>query len=68
VKTIRDTNCSPEPLYRAVAGYTPVFEYTTQWDRKDDNGAKVPPGDYTAVARFYIIYCPVLKINFKITD
>ena len=68
VRTFRDTNCSPEPLYRAVSGYKPVFEYTAQWDRKDDNGDIVPPGDYTAIARYYILYCPVLKVNFKLTD
>lgn len=67
VKTFRNQNCTPEPLMRrAVVGFKPVFEYTAQWDRKDDAGQPVPPGVYTAVARFYVLYCPVLKVNFTI--
>ncbi len=66
VKTFRNSNCTPEALSRAIAGYTPVYEYTTKWDGKDDSGNAVAAGDYTAVARFYILYCPVLKIDFKI--
>lgn len=67
IKTFRNQNCTPEPLFRsAVVGFKPVFEYTAQWDRKDDAGQPVPPGGYTAVARFYVLYCPVLKVNFTI--
>jgi len=66
VKTIRHENCSPTPLFRSVDGFTPVYNYSYSWDQKDDGGDAVPRGDYTAVARFYILYCPVLKVDFTI--
>lgn len=68
VKTFRNTNCSPTPLSRAVEGYTPVYEYSVVWDRTDNNGQTVPDGKYTAAARFYILYCPVLKLDFRLTN
>ncbi len=66
VKTFRNSDCTPTPLSRAVQGYTPVYEYTTGWDQVGDDMNLVPPGEYTAVARFYILYCPVLKVKFTI--
>jgi hypothetical protein len=66
VRTFQHNNCSPTPLFRRHEGYTPVYDYGALWDQKDDNGNAVPPGEYTAVARFYILYCPVMKLKFTV--
>jgi hypothetical protein len=66
VRTFQHNNCSPTPLFRRHDGYTPVYDYGALWDQKDDNGNPVPPGEYTAVSRFYILYCPVMKLKFTI--
>ncbi len=66
VRTFQDRNCSPAPLFRRTQGYHPVYQYCAGWDRRDDGGNAVPPGKYTAVARYYILYCPVLKVTFEI--
>ena len=66
VKTFRDTNCSPMALFSATDNYTPVFQYVADWDRRDDAGKPVLPGEYYAVARFYILYCPVIKVKFAL--
>lgn len=66
VRTFQNRSCSPTPLYRLHEGYHPVYQYCAEWDRTSDDGATLPPGTYTAVARFYILYCPVLKVNFTI--
>ncbi len=68
VKTFRNTNCSPTSLSRAIDGYTPVYEYSVVWDRTDDTGQTVPIGKYTATARFYILYYPILKLDFQLTN
>lgn len=66
VRTFQNRNCSPTALYKNVSGYKPVYDYTATWDQKDDAGNVVPAGEYTAVSRYYILYCPVLKVKFTI--
>jgi hypothetical protein len=67
VKTFRNTDCTPSSLFSSGSTYKTVFEYNAEWDQRDESGAPAPPGEYTAVARFYILYCPVIKIDFTIT-
>ncbi|OQA88017.1 MAG: hypothetical protein BWY28_01793 [bacterium ADurb.Bin236] len=67
VKTFRNTDCTPSALFSSGSPtYKTVFEYNAEWDQRDETGAPVPPGEYTAVARFYILYCPVIKVEFTI--
>lgn len=66
VRTFQDRNCSPTPLFRRTEGYHPVYQYCAEWDRKDNSSNIAPKGKYTAVARYYILYCPVLKVSFEI--
>ena len=66
VRTFQNRDCSPTALYRTTPGYHPVYQYCTEWDRKNDSGQAMPAGKYTAVARFYILYCPVIKVEFTI--
>ncbi len=67
VKTFRNTNCTPSALFSSGSPtYKTVFEYNAEWDQRDESGAPAPPGEYTAIARFYILYCPVIKVNFTI--
>lgn len=68
VKTIRHENCSPTPLFRQTQGYTPVYSYGFSWNQDGDDGEPAPPGEYTAVARFYVLYCPILKVHFEIVE
>lgn len=71
VKTFRDNGCTPEPIFagagRSVAGFRTEYEYSAEWDLKDNDGNCVPAGKYYAVSRFYITYCPVIKVEFEIT-
>lgn len=66
IRTFQDRNCSPAPLFRAHEGYVPVYDYTAAWDQKDSKGQPVPPGEYTAIVRFYILYCPVIRLKINI--
>ena len=66
VRTFQNRDCSPSALFRSTSGYKPVYQYCADWDRKDDSGNLVPKGKYTAVARYYILYCPVLKVYFEL--
>lgn len=69
VKTIREQGCSTEKLKStAKANYTDVYQYLATWDMKNDSGKTVPAGKYYATARFYILWEPVIRLPFTITN
>jgi len=69
VRTFREEGCSTEPLGRSSArALEPVFQYLASWDMKDDSGNTVPEGRYYAVARFYILWEPVIRLPFDIVS
>ncbi|MFA6449046.1 MAG: hypothetical protein WCX65_06260 [bacterium] len=66
VKTLKGGRCGNESLFRTVAGYKPFYEYNITWDRRDETGKPVPPGEYYAVSRFAVNVDPVVKVKFAI--
>lgn len=67
VKTFRNEGCSSEEIGRhSSKTVETVYQVAYDWDMTDDNGEKVPKGQYYATARFYIYYEPVIHLLFTI--
>ena len=71
VKTLREEGCSTESLSDKRSTKktgNEVYQTISTWDMKDNNGAAVPAGNYYATARFYILWEPVIRVPFTITE
>jgi hypothetical protein len=67
VRTIRNEGCTNEPLNRStMAKNAPVYQTLSVWDMRNDAGNAVPAGQYYAVARFSVVYEPVIRLPFTI--
>ena len=66
IRTFRQEDCGAMALFRSHDGFNPVYNYIAEWDQQDNDGNAVPLGAYTAVARFYLLYCPVIRVPFEI--
>lgn len=65
VRTLRNEGCSTESLHRSSAKSL-VYQNVLSWDMLKESGEMVPPGDYFAVSRFYILWEPVIRLPFSI--
>jgi len=69
VKTLRFEGCGDLPFALeagAPAEFSPIYQYSTVWDRTDDSGAPAAPGAYTVAGRFYIYYDPVVRVGITL--
>jgi len=69
VRTLREEGCSTEKLgarNSARAMDDTAYQNLSKWDMLNSAGKKVPPGKYYAVARFYILWEPVIRLPFDI--
>lgn len=67
VRTLRNEGCTSEPLDRSTMGRkSPDYQTLAVWDMKDDAGNAAPAGQYFAVARFYIVWEPVIRLPFTV--
>jgi hypothetical protein len=69
VRSLRFDNCGEVGDIPAGAylEFTPIYQYLTTWDLKNENGQHVPPGTYTISGRFYIYYDPVINLDITVT-
>lgn len=67
VKTLREEGCTTENVAK-FAARRQVYDHLATWNRLDDKGDPVAPGRYNAVARFAILYDPVISVPFQLID
>lgn len=66
VKTLREESCGTESLSGGRSSGRKFYDTVEGWDMTDEEGNKVAPGQYYAVARFYVTYDPVIEVPFVI--
>jgi hypothetical protein len=71
VKTLRFEGCGDLPFAMeagARADFDPIYQYSTTWNRTDDGGLPLGPGEYTIAGRFYIYYDPVVRVKVRLEE